>query len=394
MALIGLVSSLAGFVKVRYLIDKAIIDNIVFRCHYRVTSAILFLCCIIVTANNLIGDPISCINDNAVPTHVLNTYCWITYTFTLPHQQGQPKGSYVAHPGLGNYVEHEDAPRYHSYYQWVPFMLFFQGILFYVPHWIWKNWEEGKVRMISDGMRGALIGPKENRRDKVNRLVQYIMDTLHMHNFYAAGYFLCEALNFANVVGNIFFMDLFLGGAFLSYGTDVIRFSGMNQENRTDPMIAVFPRMTKCTFHKFGASGSLQKHDALCVLALNILNEKIYIFLWFWLIVLAVMSGIVLLYSSALVVLPSVRELVLKWHFRVGSQNEVAILTRKTQIGDFLLLHLLSQNMNMMVYGEVLNELCNKMYNGNNLPTAPSTLELSPIYPSEKLSKMGRETEA
>lgn len=55
MAIIGLVSSLAGFVKVRYLIDKAIIDNIVFRCHYRVTSAILFLCCIIVTANNLIG---------------------------------------------------------------------------------------------------------------------------------------------------------------------------------------------------------------------------------------------------------------------------------------------------------------------------------------------------
>lgn len=186
-------------------------------------------------------------------------------------------------------------------------------------------------------------------------------------------------------------------------------------------MVAVFPRMTKCTFHKYGASGSLQKHDALCVLALNILNEKIYIFLWFWLIVLAVMSGIVLLYSSALVVLPSVRELVLKWHFRVSSPSGVSILTRKTQvnkcncnlwhelstsiniinfffpkfqIGDFLLLHLLSQNMNMMVYGEVLNELCNKMYNGNNLPTAPSTLELSPIYPSEKLSKMGRETEA
>lgn len=394
MAIIGLVSSLAGFVKVRYLIDKAIIDNIVFRCHYRVTSAILFLCCIIVTANNLIGDPISCINDGAVPGHVINTYCWITYTFTLPHERGQPKGSHVAHPGLGNYVDDEDQPRYHSYYQWVPFMLFFQGILFYVPHWIWKNWEEGKVRMISDGMRGALIGPKENRRDKVSRLVTYIMDTLHMHNFYASGYFLCEALNFANVVGNIFFMDLFLGGAFLTYGTEVIKFSGMNQENRTDPMVAIFPRMTKCTFHKYGASGSLQKHDALCVLALNILNEKIYIFLWFWLIVLAVMSGIVLLYSSALVVLPSVRELVLKWHYRVGSQSEVALLTRKTQIGDFLLLHLLSQNMNMMVYSEVLTELCNKMYNGNNLPTAPSTLELSPIYPSEKLSKMGRETEA
>lgn len=48
-----------------------------------------------------------------------------------------------------------------------------------------------------------MIGPKENRRDKVSRLVTYIMDTLHMHNFYASGYFICEALNFANVVSKL-----------------------------------------------------------------------------------------------------------------------------------------------------------------------------------------------
>jgi hypothetical protein len=56
-------------------------------------------------------------------------------------------------------------------------------------------------------------------------------------------------------VGNIFFVDVFLGGAFLKYGTDVVRYSGLDQENRTDPMIVVFPRVTKCTFHKFGPSG-------------------------------------------------------------------------------------------------------------------------------------------
>jgi hypothetical protein len=55
MSVFGMVSAVAGFIKVRYLIDKAMIDNIVFRAHYRVTSAILFVCCIIVTANNLIG---------------------------------------------------------------------------------------------------------------------------------------------------------------------------------------------------------------------------------------------------------------------------------------------------------------------------------------------------
>lgn len=56
MAVFGLVSAVAGFVKVRYLVDKAVIDNMVFRAHYRITSAILFACCIIVSANNLIGE--------------------------------------------------------------------------------------------------------------------------------------------------------------------------------------------------------------------------------------------------------------------------------------------------------------------------------------------------
>lgn len=69
------------------------------------------------------GDPIQCINDRGVPPHVINTYCWITYTFTLPHEQGKLVGIEVAHPGLGN--ENQEK-RYHSYYQWVPFVLFFQ----------------------------------------------------------------------------------------------------------------------------------------------------------------------------------------------------------------------------------------------------------------------------
>lgn len=127
--------------------------------------------------------------------------------------------------------------------------------------------------------------------------------------------------------------DKFLGGAFLKYGTDVVAFSNMNQENRTDPMVAIFPRVTKCTFQKFGPSGSIQKHDALCILALNILNEKIYIFLWFWFIILAILSGLALVYSTAVVLLPSTRETILKRRFRFGAPTAVDTIIRKTQVG-------------------------------------------------------------
>lgn len=127
-------------------------------------------------------------------------------------------------------------------------------------------------------------------------------------------------------------MDSFLGGSFFTYGTEVWNFSNMNQENRHDPMIEIFPRVAKCTFHKFGASGTLQKIDTLCILALNILNEKIYIFLWFWLIVLAVLSGFALVYSSSIILLPSTREFILKRRFKFHTSSGVKSLVRKTQV--------------------------------------------------------------
>lgn len=40
----------------------------------------------------------------------------------------------MVHPGLGN--EHGEEKRIHAYYQWVPFMLFFQVSWFYLIIWL------------------------------------------------------------------------------------------------------------------------------------------------------------------------------------------------------------------------------------------------------------------
>lgn len=383
MALLGLLTALAGFVKVRFLVDKEIIDNVIFRCHYRVTSAILFVCCILCTANSLIGKPIECLNTEFKDKiHVINTYCWIKATYTLPHQQGWPVGTHVAAPGVGPSV-HGQHENYHNYYQWVPFMLFLQGVMFYVPHWCWKNWEGGKIKMITEGLRGTTAQGLEKRRDNHDRLIQYINCALHTHGSYAFGYFFCEILNFVNVVGNIFFVDKFLGNTFLNYGTKVIEFSNRDPENRTDPMIAIFPRMTKCVFRMYGPSGSIQNHDALCILPLNILNEKIYIFLWFWFIILSVLSGLALLYSIGIVVYPPVREAVLKRRFKFTVPGGVATIGAKTQVGDFLLLHLLGQNLCSNVFGDILRELNTTLSNGSLYPTLPFALEMAAMSPQK-----------
>jgi len=49
----------------------------------------------------------------------------------------------------------------------------------------------------------------------------------------------------------------------------VLSFLDADPEDRIDPMATVFPRVTKCTFFKYGPSGSVQTHDAICVLPIN-----------------------------------------------------------------------------------------------------------------------------
>ena len=66
-------------------------------------------------------------------------------------------------------------------------------------------------------------------------------------------------------------------------------------------------RMTKCTFHKFGSSGEIEKHDAMCILPLNMVNEKIYIFLWFWLLILGFLTFLVVGYRLLIILSPRIR---------------------------------------------------------------------------------------
>ena len=112
----------------------------------------------------------------------------------------------------------------------------------------------------------------------------------------------------------MYFIDFFLGGEFMTYGSDVLNYTGMESEDRPDPMKTVFPKVTKCTFHKYGASGTIEKKDGLCVLPLNIINEKIFIFVWFWMILLAVVTGMFVVYRFVTLIGSKMRTNLIVWH--------------------------------------------------------------------------------
>ena len=239
----------------------------------------------------------------------MDTYCWIHSTFTLPERvvagdTNDPNMNGMAHPGVGNPHYGEDTTT-HKYYQWVCFTLFFQALLFYAPKMLWDTWEGEKVKQlipedlvysVSDARMPLFAKPRgvvneATIETHVNKIRDYLVmfygrPGVYRHQRYLNRFLFCELCCFINVAFNMALIDFFLGGMFSTYGNMVWEISNMDPEDRSDPMNLVFPKVAKCTFYRVGPSGTAQNRDGLCVLPLNIFNEKTYIFLWFWLMTL------------------------------------------------------------------------------------------------------------
>uniref|UniRef100_A0A2P2HW92 Innexin n=1 Tax=Hirondellea gigas TaxID=1518452 RepID=A0A2P2HW92_9CRUS len=339
-------------------------ESSMFRLHYQFTTALLLGSSIFLTANEFFGETINCMTD--LPNHVINTYCWIKSTFTMDDYQYREVGRLVAQPGVGppeggySDEELEEMWTFHNYYQWVVFFLCGQAALFYLPKVIWNGVEGGLMKSIASGLNKTLY--KEDEVDGRKQIViEYIITHIRMHNSYVYKYWFCELFCFVNIILQMFFVDKFLGNQFLTYGTDVVKYSNMDQTERVDPMIFVFPRMTKCLFHKFGPSGNIVRHDAFCLLPLNILNEKIFILQWFWFIILASLFGILIIYRLALLLLPGLRPRVMHQHNRAVPIEALQAFTSKTSIGDWWILYVLSKNIDPLIYRDIMSRLAKEI---------------------------------
>ncbi|KAL4107649.1 hypothetical protein QTP88_017962 [Uroleucon formosanum] len=261
---------------------------------------------------------------------------------------------------LPNKKNNEQNIKTHSYYKWVPFLLFFQAMTFYVPHWIWKIWEGGKIRMVTNGMRGFCADPPKTRHLKQDRLVQYFIESFHTHSTYAFGYILCEIMNILNIGVNIYITHKFLGESFLTYGIEVLKY--YQHPNYFNPMEDIFPRLTKCNFFKYGPSGTIQNIDAMCILAQNVLNEKIYLLIWIWFLILAIISIFSLVYRITII-----SQILLKTTLLINMSkftNNKRInskLVRKFEVGDYILLNFVEKNVHCIQFKEIVEEICTQV---------------------------------
>ncbi|KHJ95803.1 Innexin [Oesophagostomum dentatum] len=206
-------------------------DDIIDKLNYYYTTAIITVFAILVSAKQYVGFPIQC----WVPAtftepmeQYTENYCWVQNTYFLPLHD------YIPH----NYAEREN--RQIGYYQWVPFVLALEALLFYVPTIVWRllSWQSGI---------------------HVQSLVQMACDS---------------------------------------------RLLDLESRNRALQTIATNVEEALHVKHQV-VLGNVHRHTVQCVLMINMFNEKIFLFLWFWYFLLAGATVCSLFYWIYISVVPS-----------------------------------------------------------------------------------------
>lgn len=235
-----------------------------------------------------------------------NDICWIINTYYVP---------------LENDIPHSENTRYEQmlkYYQWSPFILLFMALCFYFPRMLWRSLNNKSgldiEKLVDEAMK---LEQNDNMVDERKKTVKFIVESLKLYieNRYQTGvpayqhrnlpqqcwYYLTfwrhrhltsylvvlftsvKLLFLVNSLVQIFLLNAFLGNEYHLFGIEVIlkflRGLDWGESKR-------FPRVTLCDFH-IREVGIVHRYTVQCVLPINLFNEKIFLILWFWILILA-----------------------------------------------------------------------------------------------------------
>jgi len=257
-------------------IGEVSIDNFTFKLFYKWSVSLFITGSVATVSNQFFGDPIACETaDDSVDEEVLNAYCWMYTTFDIPED----------FKGSCSRKAFDSTNLYNTYYQWVSIFLMIQAIIFYIPRCIWLSMEGGLMNFLVKGHQGRVI---EEPQEKQKVLLKNYLEHVHnKFNKYAFCFFFCELLNILISISQVFVTNAFLNYQFLDYGYLVYQHYRLPPEERQlptslNPMCEVFPKVGVCNYQRYGRGGGQETKNALCVLSLNMINDKAFAILWIW----------------------------------------------------------------------------------------------------------------
>ncbi|ESO88253.1 hypothetical protein LOTGIDRAFT_165688 [Lottia gigantea] len=346
---------------------------------YTVLTLIIFA--IIVGVKQFVGDPIQCWTPAdfkpAQSAYVLSN-CWIQSTYYVQMEDVVPSSK----------REREAAKL--AYYQWVPIILLFMAFLFKLPYILWRmccelsgfnvsnfvslayktqyglsTTHDENVKNISDYLDRWLAFNKKlvtipSLGDEVQKPRYFLFESASRWYLMILYYFI-KVLYCVNAVTQFFLLNQFLGGWYAMYGSEVIQNMIYGEPFMESHR---FPLVTLCDY-QIRQMNNVNDYTSMCVLSINLFSEKIFIFIWFWLVFVCVVSIISLIKWTLLIVinrkrLSFVHDYLLLLNILCGEQDKSHV---KKFVLDYLkgdgmfILKILDANAGAMVTSDIVKQL-------------------------------------
>uniref|UniRef100_A0A8R1HL30 Innexin n=2 Tax=Caenorhabditis japonica TaxID=281687 RepID=A0A8R1HL30_CAEJA len=267
-----------------------------------------------------------------------------------------------------------------GYYQWVPFVLAVAALTFHIPSSVWRMLagqsglnaglvlqlvcgeqnvdpivRDKTVDVVARHIDDALMYQREHgaRRNSV-----YIFAVVKLGKFYGAYvssvYIFIKALHLCNVVLQFMLLNSFLQTTdYPMFGAHVLYDLFMGREWRDS---GKFPRVTLCDF-EIRVLGNVHRHTVQCVLVINMLTEKIFIFLWLWLTVLAIVTALNLIFWFVALVSNTCRENFVAKHLDIQSDQISRFVHRFLRADGVFLLQMIASHSGNLMAAKVTEQL-------------------------------------
>jgi hypothetical protein len=375
-------------------------DDVIDRLNYIYTNIIILAFALTVGAKQYVGEPLQC----WVPAQFkggweqyVENYCFVENTYWLdmnsdiPDDKGEREGREL------------------QYYQWVPFVLAFQALLFYLPRMLWKmlNFHTGlnitaliQTAMLTkkDGDKKILKGADVEApliAEHFRAAVTYRKDGLDHGNalsramsrgwgvYVTVLYLVIKLLFIVNVIVQFIILNNFLGPQYTWWGYDILKDLANGREWEQS---GHFPRVTMCDV-EVRQLGNLHTWSIQCVLMINMFNEKIYLFLWWWFLIVAVLTTINFFYWLVISFVPSFSHDFINRYLRykgirLGSPRSLERFVDDSLHKDGVtVLRLISDNCGDLVTAEIVNHLWN--INQGNVNNSATGANVKPSLANE-----------
>lgn len=284
----------------------------------QINRSFMFVLCVlmgtVVTVRQYAGGIISCDGFTKYSSSFAEDYCWTQGLYTI-------KEAYdlllinVPYPGVipedlpacierdlynGGKVSCPDPEDvkpptrvYHLWYQWVPFYFWLAAAAFFFPYLIYKHFGVGDLKPLIQMLHNPICdeGDQNAMSEKASMWLFYKLNVFMNENTIFAVLTEKHRLFFIVMITKSMYLiisimalyltdEMFEIGSFISYGSEWATKLPVGDNETTLIKDKLFPKMVACEIKRWGPTG-IEEEQGMCVLAPNVINQYLFLILWF-----------------------------------------------------------------------------------------------------------------